>query len=99
MKQQRVTFEELFDCVADDGIYLCEDLHTSYWAEYGGGYKNRKSFIEYSKNLIDYVNANYSETDKLKRNAYTDAIRYITYCDSMIFIEKKPTTNRYSIMI
>lgn len=99
MKQQRVTFEELFDCVADDGIYLCEDLHTSYWEQFGGGYKNRKSFIEHSKNLIDYINANYSETDKLKRNTYTDAIRFITYCDSMIFIEKKPMPNRYTVWI
>lgn len=97
MNQQIVTFEELFDLVADDGLYLCEDLHTSYWAEYGGGYKG-ESFIEYSKNLIDYINAQHSQTDQLKRNVYTDSIGYITYCDSMMFIEKKPLAGRHSII-
>ena len=36
MRQQIVTFEEMFDFVKDDGVYLCEDLHTSYWGSYGG---------------------------------------------------------------
>ncbi len=36
MKQQIVTFEEMYDFVKDDGVYLCEDLHTSYWKSYGG---------------------------------------------------------------
>lgn len=95
MNQQIVTFEELFDLVDDNGVYLCEDLHTSYWKDYGGGYKG-DSFIEYSKNLIDYINAHHSETDQLQVNSYTDSIGYVTYCDSMIFIEKKPMAKRYS---
>ena len=37
MEQQIVTFEELFDHINPDGVYLCEDMHTSYWEEYGGG--------------------------------------------------------------
>jgi cephalosporin hydroxylase len=35
MKQQIITFEEMYDHVKEDGIYLCEDLHTSYWLRYG----------------------------------------------------------------
>lgn len=31
MSQQIVTYEELIDHVSDNGVYLCEDLHTSYW--------------------------------------------------------------------
>lgn len=90
MNQQIVSFEELFDCVADDGIYLCEDLCTSYLSSYGGGYKSSETFIEYSKNLIDYINAEYSQTDELVKNVYSDTIRFITYCEGMIFIEKRP---------
>jgi len=37
MKQQINTFEELFPRIEKNGVYLCEDLHTSYWREYGGG--------------------------------------------------------------
>ena len=36
MRQQIITFEEMFDFVKDGGVYLCEDLHTSYWKSYGG---------------------------------------------------------------
>ncbi|MCI9489913.1 MAG: class I SAM-dependent methyltransferase [Dorea sp.] len=93
MNQQIVSFEELFDLVDDNGIYLCEDLHTSYMERYGGQYKG-DTFIEYSKNLIDYLHAQYSETSELQRNKYSDSIKYITYCDSMIFIEKKKKTTR-----
>ena len=29
--QQRVTFEEMFGHVDKDGVFLVEDVHTSYW--------------------------------------------------------------------
>ncbi len=35
MHQQIISFEELYDHVNEEGIYLCEDLHTSYWVEFG----------------------------------------------------------------
>ena len=55
MKEQINTFEELFDHIQSQGIYLCEDLHTSYWSNFAGGYKKRGTFIEYSKNFIDSI--------------------------------------------
>lgn len=36
MSQQTTTFREMFWHVRDGGIYICEDLHTSYWPEWGG---------------------------------------------------------------
>lgn len=93
MNQQIVSFEELFDLVEDNGIYLCEDLHTSYMKEYGGEYRG-KTFIEYSKSLIDYLHAQYSETNELIENKYSGCIKFVTYCDSMIVIEKKPKTTK-----
>ena len=93
MNQQIVTFEELFDLVDEEGIYLCEDTHTSYMENYGGIYGGN-TFIEYSKNLIDFIHVQYSETDELVRNKYSDEIKFITYCDSMVFIEKKKRTTK-----
>jgi len=52
MKQQINTFEELFPHIDKNGVYLCEDLHTSYRKGAGGGYKKKGTFIEYSKNFI-----------------------------------------------
>ena len=88
MKQQIVSYEELFDHVKHDGVYLIEDLHTSYWALFGGGHKRRNTFIEYSKNFIDYLNAFHSEQNSLKVDAFTKSVDSLHYYDSILVIEK-----------
>ena len=87
MNQQVVTYEEMFPFLNDNGIYLCEDVHTSYWpGEYGGSYKGN-TFIEYSKNFIDYLHASYSSA--IPKTYSGDNIHGIHYYDSMIVIEKR----------
>jgi len=61
MTQQTVTFESMFWGVRDGGIYLCEDLHTSYWEEFEGGYLKNNSMIERFKSLVDTINAWHSK--------------------------------------
>lgn len=91
MKQQINTFEELFPCIQDDGVYLCEDMHTSYWDEFGGGYKQSDTFVEYSKNFVDYINAWYSrEPKKLDVSDFTRSAKSLHYYDSILVIEKQP---------
>ncbi|MEZ5346340.1 MAG: glycosyltransferase [Pyrinomonadaceae bacterium] len=88
MNEQIITFEELFDHIQPDGVYLCEDLHTSYWSEFGGGHKNPETFIEYSKDLIDQLNAFHSVEKTLKKNDFTSSVNSIHYYDSVLVIEK-----------
>ena len=91
MEQQIVTFEEMFDHVAPTGVYLCEDLHTSYWRYWGGGYKRPSTFIEYSKNWIDDLHAWHSrEPGKLKVSDFTRAADSVHFYDSIVVIEKRP---------
>ena len=89
MKQQRIAFEELFDHVKDDGVYLIEDLHTSYWMRYGGGHKRMGTFIEYSKTLIDRLNAWHSHQRSLRADSLTSALESLHFYDSVLVIEKK----------
>jgi len=89
MNQQIVSYEELFDHVKEDGIYLCEDLHTSYWITFGGGHKRRGTFIEYSKNFIDFINAHHSKQRCLKVNEFTKSVSSIHYYDSIVVVEKR----------
>lgn len=89
MHQQIVTFEEMYNHLKEDGIYLCEDLHTSYWTNYGGGYKNPKSFIEYSKNFIDFINAWHIPDKILPINNFTKSTYSLHYYDSILVIEKR----------
>jgi hypothetical protein len=89
MGQQIATFEELFPAIKNGGIYLVEDLHTSYWKEYGGGYRKAGTFIEYAKNLIDQMHAWHSHDKKrLKVDAYTKQIRGMHVYDSIIVFDK-----------
>lgn len=88
MRQQIITFEETFSQVKKDGVYICEDLHTSYWLKYGGGHKRKGTFIEYSKKFIDKLNAHYSEQGSLKVSSFTDAVRGIHFYNSVMVIEK-----------
>lgn len=96
MKQQIVSFEELFEKVKDDGVYLCEDLHSSYWIEFGGGHKRRGTFIEYSKNFIDYLHAYHSKQKSLQVNQFTQTADAIHYYDSIVVIEKKLRSAPYT---
>ena len=90
MDQQIATFEELFPYISSNGIYLCEDLHTSYWKRHGGGYKNINSFIEFSKNFIDYINAWHSEDkNKFDVSEFTISTHSLHYYNSMLVIEKR----------
>jgi hypothetical protein len=52
-------FDIMFPKIKSGGLYVAEDLCTSYWKEYGGGLCDKKSSIEYFKSLVEYVNGDY----------------------------------------
>lgn len=91
MLQQRTTMEELFPKIDANGVYICEDLHTSYWAEFGGGHLDPRSFIEFSKNYIDRLNAWHSQDLRsLSVSEFTRTAHSMHYYNSMLVIEKRP---------
>lgn len=81
------SFEFLYPKISKNGIYLIEDLHTSYWAEFGGGVNNINSFINISKSFIDQLNARHSRGDIIP-NFITDHTFGISFFDSMIVFER-----------
>jgi len=56
MEQQIATTEELFPTMAERGVMIVEDVHTSYWPEYGGGLHRPGSFIQWTKSRLDDLN-------------------------------------------
>lgn len=90
MIQQKISFEILYHKVKNGGVYLVEDTHTSYWNEFGGGLKNSKSFIEYSKNLIDSLYEHHVPNhSKPSINSITKHINSISFYDSIVVFEKQ----------
>lgn len=50
-------FLKYFPLVRPGGAYVIEDLHTSYWEQWGGGLFRRKSSIGFLKLLVDAIHA------------------------------------------
>lgn len=96
MKQQIHSFEVLYPLLSPQGVYLCEDVHTSYWSNYGGGCRRSGTFIEHAKRLIDRLNAFSMENDatrgfrKQPVTEFTPSTDSIHFYDSVIVFEKAP---------
>ncbi len=69
MKQQITSFKVLFPHLKSGGIYVIEDLHTSYWKLYGGSgshprqwgdignpITNKSTAITFLQNLVHNIN-------------------------------------------
>lgn len=99
MRQQIHTFEELFPYIDANGVYLCEDLHTSYWPDWGGGYRKRGTFIEYSKELVDRIHAwHYAGASQSEITEFTRSAHSLHYYDSVLVIEKRPIRRPFTLM-
>lgn len=98
-EHQRVSFETLFPLLSANGLYICEDLHTSYWRGYPqGGYRRKTTFIERSKRLVDDIHADFHG----KRSDVSDAHRSIDgvhFYNSMVVIEKAPQERPWHTMV
>ena len=96
MVQQIASFEELYPHLQPNGVYLCEDLHTSYIAEYGGGLRREGTFIEYAKQLIDRLHTWYQPGggDEMARSTFA-----LHFYDSILVAEKRPIEPPYEVKI
>jgi 23S rRNA U2552 (ribose-2'-O)-methylase RlmE/FtsJ len=88
MGQQIATFEEMYPKVNENGVFLIEDLHTSYWKRYGGGYRKPGTFMEYAKALTDQLNAWHSREPEFVVDQFTQTTRSMHFYDSIIVFEK-----------
>jgi hypothetical protein len=50
------SFQHLWGSVKSGGVYVIEDIGTSYWDEWGGGYLRNNTSMEYFKKLSDDIN-------------------------------------------
>ncbi len=99
MTQQIATFDELYPHIQPEGIYLCEDIHTSLMEEYGGGYRREGTFLEYSKALVDRLYGWHSrEPNRLTVDDMTRTTFALHFYDSILVMEKRPMEPPQSTM-
>jgi SAM-dependent methyltransferase len=53
MPHIRASFEIVYPKLAQNGIYMIEDLHTAYYPKYGGGYRSKDNFFRFVRELAD----------------------------------------------
>ena len=53
------TYNALFSRIKGGGKFIIEDLHASYWSEYGGGFRKKGSAMEFLKALVDGLNCDH----------------------------------------
>lgn len=97
------SFNLLFDALRDDGIYIIEDVHTSYWSGYGGGSGQPGSHMEYFKKLADALNVDHIpelhvggpgnsalRDIRASMEYLSRRIFAVSFYDSVIVVEKHP---------
>jgi hypothetical protein len=86
MNQQITSAETLFPALNDDGLYVVEDCHTSYWEEFGG-VRRPGTFIEWIKHRIDDLHG-YHNSNTIDET-WTDDVDGIHCYDSIVVLDKK----------
>jgi len=87
------TFELLFPALAPGGVYVVEDIHTSYWPEiYGGGFHDG-TVMEFFKAQADFLNQEHWHYQNANRinlvTPFIADIESIHFFKEIIFIRKK----------
>lgn len=87
--QQIATFEEVYPTMSENGVFLIEDLHTSYWPKWGGGYKKPGTFMQYAKGLTDKLNAWHTKQPRrFQVDDFTRTTKSMHFYDSIVVFER-----------
>jgi hypothetical protein len=88
------TFEFLFPYLSDGGVYIIEDVQTSYWKKFEGGLDNPDSSMNYFKSLLDSINSQeiLVEYPLFAAHKFAAQVKSIRFEHNLIFIEKGENT-------
>lgn len=59
-------FARYFPMLSDDGLYVIEDLHCSYWPHYDGGLDYPYSAVSFFKRLVDILSHEHWGIDRTR---------------------------------
>lgn len=90
---QILTLQKVWPHITLGGTYMCEDTHTNYWPEYGGGLKVPHTFLQYTKQISDVVNSDYyrdldNNPDNLLFAEFFKEVVGIHFYDSVVVLDK-----------
>jgi cephalosporin hydroxylase len=86
--QQLATFEVFYPRMTQDGCFIIEDLHTSYWPSHSGGLRRKGTFMQFAKQKVDQLNAWHSREEAFKVSRFTRSTRSVHFYDSVVVFER-----------
>lgn len=89
----RTSFDVLFPLLSADGLYLIEDMHTAYWANFGGNYRSRRSAVGLVKSLVDDIHHWYHPHGRTVAAAQ-GWVGGVHVHDSLVVIDKRDSRAR-----
>ncbi|KQS99767.1 class I SAM-dependent methyltransferase [Cellulomonas sp. Leaf395] len=89
MEQQIVTAETLFPLLADDGLLIVEDTHTSYWPAFGGGLHEPTSFLAWARARVDDLNSQHHQ-DLDRSSVWSRQLGGVHFYDSVVVFDREP---------
>ncbi len=91
------SFRYLYPRTAVNGVYLVEDVHTAYLENYGGGFRKPGSFIELCKDLIDELNADWTN-GMMPPTQFSQATVSMHFYDSIVVFERGRYIDKSSVV-
>jgi hypothetical protein len=91
------SFKYFFPRINENGIYVIEDLGTSYWPEFGGGFQEDTS-MNFLKRLTDCLNHKEFQIQNYEPNYFDENIKSIHFFRNAVIIIKGKNT-RDSVMV
>ena len=86
-KHQIESFKYLFPRVNRNGVYMVEDLHTSFWRGYGGGYNRQSNFFGFTADLINDMH-HWWHFNRIKHLTLQDMCSGVHIHDSVAVFDK-----------
>jgi hypothetical protein len=89
MLQQIASVETLFPLLNEEGTYLVEDCHTSYWPAYADQGPDGQTFIEWVKDRIDDLNAYHHSQLQEFTSPWQTCLDGLHIYDSVVVLSKR----------
>jgi hypothetical protein len=96
---QIASFKYLYPRLSECGLYLCEDLHCSYWPSHEGGVGRPGTFVEFVKTHIDELQAWYLDGPQPNGADFAATTYGIFIYLDILVIEKRPIARPFHIQI
>lgn len=95
------TFKLLFPKLKEGGIYVIEDLQTSYWDDFGGNnkdFRNSETSINFVKSLVDGLNHVEYRIPNYQPTYFDLNITEIHFYHNIVFIYKAKNDEKSNVL-